>query len=79
MVRYRFWHSTSAYSIAEECAEIPPDGHRVYRWPDDLLKPWIVVFLAVSEEQRCKRIVGRQLLLTSEETQLAEDAQKRTR
>jgi len=75
----RFWHSTSAYGIAEECAEIPASGHTVYRWPDDLLKPSLVIFLNVSEDQRCKRIVGRQLQITSEETQLAEDAQKRER
>jgi len=35
--------------------------------------------LVVSEEQRRKRISGRQLQLTNEETQLAEDTQKRER
>jgi len=76
---YRFWHSTSAYGIAEECTELPASDHSIYRWPVDLLKPSLVVFLDVSEEERQKRIVGRQLQLTTEETQLAEDARKRQR
>jgi len=33
----------------------------------------------VSEQQRCARIAGRQLQITNEETQLAEDAHKRER
>ena len=76
---YRFWHSTSAYSIAEECPEIPAGGHSVYRWPGDLLKPSLVILLVVSEQQRLERIAGRQLKVTNEETQLAEDARKRER
>jgi len=79
LVWCRFWHSTSAYGIAEECPEIPASGHAVYRWPSDLLKPSLVIMLVVSEEQRRKRISGRQLQLTNEETQLAEDTQKRER
>ena len=75
----RFWHSTSAYAIAEECLEMPAAGHDVYRWPDDLLRPSIVILLVVSEQQRRRRIAGRHLQLTTEETQLAEDAQKRER
>jgi len=58
---------------------VPASGHDVYRWPDDLTKPSLVILLAVSEEERCKRITGRQLQLTNEETQLAEDAHKRER
>ena len=76
---YRFWHSTSAYTIAEECPEVPASGHSVYRWPSDLLKPSVVILLVVSEERRRERITRRQLQLTNEETQLAEDAQKRKR
>jgi len=77
--RGRFWHSTSAYGIAEECAEIPASGHDVYRWPEDLTKPSLVILLVVSEDERRRRIAGRQLQLTDEETQLADDAQKRYR
>jgi len=79
MKRDRFWHSTSAYGIAEECPMIPASSHNVYRWPSDLLKPSLVILLVVSEEQRRQRITGRQLQLTNEETQLGSDAQKRQR
>jgi len=58
---------------------MPAAGHSIYRWPDDLLKPSVAILLVVSEEQRRQRIAGRQLQLTNEETQLAEDAQKRER
>ena len=40
----RFWHSSAAYAIATEagCGDvstIPPEGHDIYKWPQDLLKP----------------------------------------
>ena len=75
----RFWHSTTAYGIAEECAEIPAAGHNIYRWPGDLLRPTLVILLVVSEQRRLQRMAGRPLQMTSEETQLAQDAQKRER
>jgi len=79
VVVYRFWHSTTAYAVAEECPEVPRTGHDVYRWPADLTKPSLVILLVVSEDERRRRIAGRPLRLTDEETQLAEDAEKRER
>ena len=40
----RFWHSSAAYAIASEvgCGDsthLPPVGHEIYKWPQDLLKP----------------------------------------
>ena len=40
----RFWHSSAAYAIASEvgCGDstnLPPVGHEIYKWPQDLLEP----------------------------------------
>ena len=57
----RFWHSTTAYGIANETSsgDLPRPGHSVYHWPTDLLKPRLVLFLTVSEEVRKQRHTGR--------------------
>ena len=44
LIHTRFWHSSAAYAIATEvgCGDastIPPEGHDIYKWPQDLLKP----------------------------------------
>ncbi|XP_074659078.1 UMP-CMP kinase 2, mitochondrial-like isoform X2 [Tubulanus polymorphus] len=71
----RFWHSTTAYAITNDCAIggaafIPPAGHAIYRWPSDLIKPHAVVLLTVTEETRESRINERRLEKTWEENKL---------
>ncbi|XP_059585803.1 UMP-CMP kinase 2, mitochondrial [Alligator mississippiensis] len=70
----RYWHSTAAYSIATEISgkkqNLPPEHHEVYQWPEDLLKPDLVFLLTVSPEERIRRLQGRGLEKTKEETEL---------
>jgi hypothetical protein len=75
----RFWHSTTAYAIANDCdyddiSNLPPIGHWVYQWPSDLIKPTLVLFLSVSEEIREERLAGRNEVLTWEEKKLSAKA-----
>ncbi|XP_078601422.1 UMP-CMP kinase 2, mitochondrial-like [Branchiostoma floridae x Branchiostoma japonicum] len=71
----RFWHSTTAYSIAtevgcgDEC-QLPPRGHSVYTWPSDLLKPHLALLLMVNETSRGARLAGRGMGKTEEEIRL---------
>ncbi|CAG2197752.1 CMPK2 [Mytilus edulis] len=62
----RFWHSTTAYGVANETStsDMPPSGHWVYQWPSDLLKPTLVLGGAITfEEQHLdKDILFRQRL-----------------
>ncbi|KAL4222439.1 UMP kinase [Mactra antiquata] len=71
----RFWHSTAAYGIANETSleDMPGVNHTVYRWPEDLLKPTIVLFLTVSEDVRKQRLSGRGINPTFEEKSLDKD------
>uniref|UniRef100_A0A7M4EM67 UMP-CMP kinase 2, mitochondrial n=1 Tax=Crocodylus porosus TaxID=8502 RepID=A0A7M4EM67_CROPO len=70
----RYWHSTAAYAIATEISgkvqNLPPEHHEVYQWPEDLLKPDLVLLLTVSPEERIRRLKGRGLEKTKEETEL---------
>ncbi|KAM5163731.1 UMP-CMP kinase 2, mitochondrial [Mantella aurantiaca] len=70
----RFWHSTAAYAIATEIGgdiqNLPENHHVIYNWPDDLLKPDLVIFLTVSDEERIRRIRKRGLQETQEEKEL---------
>ncbi|XP_067400912.1 UMP-CMP kinase 2, mitochondrial [Emydura macquarii macquarii] len=70
----RFWHSTAAYAVATEISgkvhNLPPVHHEVYQWPEDLLKPDLVLLLTVSPEERIRRLQGRGLEKTEEETKL---------
>ncbi|CAM4532464.1 UMP-CMP kinase 2, mitochondrial [Caretta caretta] len=70
----RYWHSTAAYAIATEISgkvqNLPPTQHEVYQWPEDLLKPDLVLLLTVSPEERIRRLQGRGLEKTEEETEL---------
>ncbi|CAH1267274.1 CMPK2 [Branchiostoma lanceolatum] len=71
----RFWHSTTAYSIATEVgcgdeSQLPPRGHHVYTWPSDLLKPHLAMLLMVNEASRGARLEGRGMGKTKEEIRL---------
>ncbi|KAK3108168.1 hypothetical protein FSP39_002499 [Pinctada imbricata] len=71
----RFWHSTTAYGITNESSDsdLPPPGHRVYRWPSDLVQPTLILFLTVSEEIRKQRIQNRGGEKTHEEKVMEKD------
>ncbi|XP_054422631.1 UMP-CMP kinase 2, mitochondrial [Pteronotus mesoamericanus] len=73
----RYWHSTATYAIATEVSgavqHLPPAHHPIYQWPRDLLKPNLVLLLTVSPEERRKRIQGRGLERTREETELEDN------
>ncbi|XP_075720013.1 UMP-CMP kinase 2, mitochondrial [Rhinoderma darwinii] len=70
----RFWHSTAAYAIATEMGggihNLPEPHHDVYHWPDDLLRPDLVILLTVCDEERVRRIRKRGLQETKEEKEL---------
>ncbi|XP_063095651.1 UMP-CMP kinase 2, mitochondrial-like [Cavia porcellus] len=70
----RYWHSTATYAIATEVSgglqHLPPAHDPVYQWPQDLLRPDLVVLLTVSPEERVKRLQGRGLEKTREEAEL---------
>ena len=71
----RFWHSTTAYGIANETSsgDLPDMGNDVYVWPADLLRPNLVLFLTVSEDVRKQRLSGRGVQATFEEKSLDKD------
>ncbi|KAM4723251.1 UMP-CMP kinase 2, mitochondrial [Anableps anableps] len=70
----RFWHSTAAYAIATAAtgpvSNLPHEGSEVYRWPDDLLQPSLVVLLTLDPEERKRRLRNRGLMKTDEEQEL---------
>lgn len=74
LVLLRYWHSTATYAIATEVTgglqHLPPAHHSIYHWPRDLLKPDLVLLLTVSPEERMRRIQGRGMERTREETEL---------
>ncbi|POI30438.1 hypothetical protein CIB84_005812 [Bambusicola thoracicus] len=49
---------------------LPPDHDAVYKWPEDLLKPDLVLLLTVSPEERARRLEARGLEKTKEEAEL---------
>jgi UMP-CMP kinase 2 len=77
----RFWHSTAAYAMAHQIKTLgeqpkPED----FVWPEDLLKPDLVIFLTVSEQERIRRHSLRQdFTNTAEEQTLAENESFRKR
>ncbi|KAH1024313.1 hypothetical protein HUJ05_003813 [Dendroctonus ponderosae] len=76
VVMDRFWHSTTAYAIAQKIADHPeryklPDAtDEIYQWPVDLLKPQKVILLTVSEEIRLERHSRRSADLVTEQEHL---------
>ncbi|ORC91243.1 uncharacterized protein TM35_000062480 [Trypanosoma theileri] len=57
----RWWCSTCAMALANTCslASLPPIGDEVYKWPQDLPRPDVGVFLYVEEHIRQARIRRR--------------------
>jgi len=62
IVMDRFWHSTTAYAFANFIKSCSGDSygdscyeHEDLSWPTDLVQPNLVLFLAVSEEERLRR------------------------
>ncbi|KAK2878480.1 hypothetical protein Q8A67_019271 [Cirrhinus molitorella] len=70
----RFWHSTAAYAIATAVGgrveNLPEPGSELYKWPEDLLKPNLVLLLTVSPEERLRRLRDRGQDKTIEEAEL---------
>jgi len=75
VVMDRFWHSTASYAMAHQIRttnEKPKEDD--FLWPDDLLKPDLVIFLQVSEQERIRRHTNRKdFTNTVEEKTLAEN------
>ncbi|XP_075057579.1 UMP-CMP kinase 2, mitochondrial-like isoform X1 [Mixophyes fleayi] len=73
----RFWHSTASYALATEIGggvhNLPDLHHGIYSWPDDLLKPDLVILLTVSDEERIRRMRKRGRQETSDEKKLEAD------
>ncbi|CAG9838291.1 unnamed protein product [Diabrotica balteata] len=65
VVMDRYWHSYAALAISTavnnypEKYQFPPKGDKVFNWPDDLLKPDIVLLLNVDEDIRQQRLNKR--------------------
>jgi len=77
----RFWHSTAAYAFANhiksggEASSFSDDD---LKWPSDLFKPNLVIFLDLSEQARLSRHSNRkEFTNTPEEQALAADAEFR--
>lgn len=70
----RYWHSTAAYAIATAVSgrveNLPRPGSELYQWPDDLLRPNLVLLLTVNPEERLRRLRDRGQDKTIEETEL---------
>lgn len=79
----RYWHSTAAYAIATETSgevqDLPPAQDEVYQWPEDLLKPDLVLLLTVDPEERVRRLQHRGLEKTKEEAELEANSSFRQR
>lgn len=50
--------------------DLPPAHDEVYQWPEDLLKPDLVLLLTVDPEERVRRLQCRGLEKTKEEAEL---------
>ncbi|XP_072391631.1 UMP-CMP kinase 2, mitochondrial-like [Diabrotica undecimpunctata] len=65
VVMDRYWHSYAALAISTavnnypEKYQFPPKGDKVFNWPEDLLKPDIVLLLSVDEDIRQQRLNKR--------------------
>uniref|UniRef100_A0A6P7FG20 UMP-CMP kinase 2, mitochondrial-like isoform X1 n=1 Tax=Diabrotica virgifera virgifera TaxID=50390 RepID=A0A6P7FG20_DIAVI len=73
VVMDRYWHSTTAFGIAQavqdsaDLQEIPPRGDQVYCWPEDLFKPDVCIFLDVDESVRLQRLSRRKEFTAQED------------
>lgn len=70
----RYWHSTAAYAIATAVSgrveNLPRPESELYQWPEDLLRPNLVLLLTVNPEERLRRLRGRGQDKTIEENEL---------
>ncbi|XP_035702674.1 UMP-CMP kinase 2, mitochondrial-like isoform X2 [Folsomia candida] len=75
VVMDRFWHSTAAYAMAHQIKTLGEQPKSEdFIWPDDLLKPDLVIFLQVSEQERIRRHTNRKdFTNTAEEQTLADN------
>jgi len=78
----RYWPSTIAYGIARsiksnpEENKVPPYGDEIYKWPSDLLKPDIILFISIRESVRVRRYLARNTT-TNEEVSIKKDKNHR--
>lgn len=43
---FRYWFEHHSYALFKVFNEVPPpDGHPIYKWPEDLLKPDFTFFI----------------------------------
>ncbi|KAA0711319.1 UMP-CMP kinase 2, mitochondrial [Triplophysa tibetana] len=70
----RYWHSTAAYAIATAVSgrveNLPRPDSELYQWPEDLLRPNLVLMLNVNPEERMRRLKDRGQDKTIEENEL---------
>uniref|UniRef100_A0A8D8V2P0 UMP-CMP kinase 2, mitochondrial n=1 Tax=Cacopsylla melanoneura TaxID=428564 RepID=A0A8D8V2P0_9HEMI len=81
VVMDRFWHSTAAYGMANTIIsnsdlKLPDPDDELYNWPEDLLKPDLIIYLTVSEQIRLQRL-SRRKTFTEEEAELKKNAKFR--
>lgn len=75
----RYWHSTAAYALAQSIADsgnhmpLPDKSDSYYEWPEDMLKPDVVIFLEVAEHLRQERHERRNTTNTKQEQLLKND------
>lgn len=81
---FRFWHSTTAYALAQAVAnnpgklQLPDASDDIYKWPSDLLKPDKIILLSVSEAVRLERHSRRAAdMVTAQEKRLKDDTKFR--
>lgn len=73
----RYWPSTIAYQLA---AQQNANIHEIQlTWPKYLVQPALIVYIAIDEDERCRRLNKRSttLAVTFEEKQLAEQKEFR--
>ena len=75
VVMDRYWTSTVAFAALDDNSDLDQEWQGLY--PPELRKPDIVILLTVDEENRTKRMQGRDEPITAEEQNLAADIARR--
>ena len=70
----RYWTSTAAFAAMDDGFE---HDIELGVYPEEILVPDLVILLTVDEKNRLKRLTGRGLKDTSEESELARNVEKR--